>query len=92
MADGAMIAARPRRGKPPSSPADSGGRPVYSVAPIAFTSAEGSFFAERDVPQAPPAPLPRVPEPPPCRLLKVYAFDPSLGRLPGNVITIAVPY
>jgi hypothetical protein len=22
----------------------------------------------------------------------VYAFDPSLGRLPGNVITVAVPY
>jgi len=69
-------------------------RPVYSFAPVATSSDDDQslFFPGSDVPREPPAPLPATAEPPPVRLLKVYCFDPSLGRLPGNVITVSVPY
>lgn len=80
------------RGRKARSSAGARTRPVYAVAPIATLSKEIPIFSFDDAPREPPRPLPASAEPPALRLLKVYAFDPSLGRRPGNVITVAVPY
>jgi hypothetical protein len=47
---------------------------------------------DREFPQEPAEPLGLPTEPPVYRPLRVYAFDPSLGRMPWNVMTIPVRY
>jgi hypothetical protein len=68
-------------------------KPVYSVAPGA-TDEPGDRPApeDGDVPREPPQALGLPTEPPVFRPLKVYAFDPTLGRQAGNVMTIPVRY
>jgi hypothetical protein len=66
--------------------------PVYSVAPVATDDHVGLEMEVDKYPVEPP-PRPRhAIEPPLFRPLRVFAFDPSLGRTPGNVMTIPVRY
>jgi hypothetical protein len=80
----------PRKKAPPAARRRTA-KPVYSVAPVAMDDADRGN-ADKITATAPPAPLPIAIEPPVFRPLKVYAFDSSLGRTPGNVMTIPVRY
>ena len=74
------------RHRPPAA------KPVYNVAPVAMDSAEDMANVDAYTTIEPPPAPPIVIEPPVFRPLQVYAFDPSLGRMPGNVMTIPVRY
>ena len=85
---GMTMAPNNARGKP----APGSGSPVRTIAPIAADGADLFPALPEALPLEPPTPLPSTAEPPAFRALKAYAFDPSLGRAPGNVITIPVRY
>ena len=84
------MATRKKRPAPSHRPRSE--KPVYNVAPVAMDETEGMANLDAYTPIDPPPPLPIGIEPPVFRPLQVYAFDPSLGRMPGNVMTIPVRY
>ena len=84
------MATRKKRPAPSHRPHSK--KPVYNVAPVAMDETEGMANLDAYTPIDPPPPLPIGIEPPVFRPLQVYAFDPSLGRMPGNVMTIPVRY
>src|SRR5262245_61627493 len=67
-------------------------RRIYTVAPVAANEADNYRKPKTETPREPPPPQPIAPEPPVFRPLKVYAFDPAVGWVPGNVMTIPVRY
>ena len=80
------------RKKHPAAPRRPAAKPVYSVAPVAMDGAEDMGGNDAYTAIEPPTTPPIAIEPPVFRPLQVYAFDPSLGRMPGNVMTIPVRY